>query len=97
MPMLKGLRATLAQLVEQLFCKQWVVGSSPTGGSRKGLLEKILFLCSDLTAELIENKAEYMGRYSSGQRGQTVNLLASAFGGSNPSLPTTQICKICGH
>ena len=29
-----------------------------------------------------------MGRYPSGQRGQTVNLLASAFGGSNPSLPT---------
>jgi hypothetical protein len=29
------------------------------------------------------------GRYPSGQRGQTVNLLASAFGGSNPPLPTT--------
>ena len=28
------------------------------------------------------------GRYPSGQRGQTVNLLAHAFGGSNPSLPT---------
>ena len=27
------------------------------------------------------------GRYSSGQRGQTVNLLAIAYGGSNPSLP----------
>jgi hypothetical protein len=25
-----------------------------------------------------------MRRYSSGQRGQTVNLLASAYGGSNP-------------
>ena len=30
------------------------------------------------------------GRYPSGQRGQTVNLLAYAFGGSNPPLPTTQ-------
>ncbi len=30
-----------------------------------------------------------MGRYSSGQRGQTVNLLASAYRGSNPLLPTS--------
>ena len=30
-----------------------------------------------------------MGSYRSGQTGQTVNLLADAFGGSNPSLPTT--------
>ena len=29
------------------------------------------------------------GRYRSGQTGQTVNLLAIAFLGSNPSLPTT--------
>ncbi len=29
-----------------------------------------------------------MGRYSSGQRGQTVNLLAFAFGGSSPPRPT---------
>src|SRR5262249_20395533 len=29
------------------------------------------------------------GRSPSGQRGQTVNLLAYAFGGSNPPLPTT--------
>ena len=28
------------------------------------------------------------GRYPSGQRGQTVNLLANAFGGSNPPLAT---------
>ena len=31
------------------------------------------------------------GKYQSGQMGQTVNLLAYAFGGSNPSLPTR--CK----
>ena len=31
---------------------------------------------------------EISGRYQSGQMGQTVNLLAYAFGGSNPSLPT---------
>jgi hypothetical protein len=29
-----------------------------------------------------------MARYPSGQRGQTVNLLANAFGGSNPPLAT---------
>ena len=29
-----------------------------------------------------------MGSYQSGQMGQTVNLLAYAFGGSNPSSPT---------
>ncbi len=28
------------------------------------------------------------GRYQSGQLGQTVNLLANAFVGSNPALPT---------
>src|SRR5262249_40065877 len=31
----------------------------------------------------------FSGRYPSGQRGQTVNLLANAFRGSNPLLPTT--------
>ena len=31
------------------------------------------------------------GEYQSGQMGQTVNLLAYAFGGSNPSSPT-QFC-----
>ena len=31
-----------------------------------------------------------MGRYSSGQRGQTVNLLAQAYVGSSPTRPTKQ-------
>jgi hypothetical protein len=35
------------------------------------------------------------GRYPSGQRGQTVNLLAYAFGGSNPPLPTTVSSAVC--
>ena len=56
--------ATLAQLVEQHFCKVTVVGPNPTGGSK--------------------------GRYRSGQTGQTVNLLAHAFAGSNPARPTQQ-------
>src|SRR5262245_14878455 len=34
------------------------------------------------------------GRYPSGQRGQTVNLLAYAFGGSNPPLPTTFVAGV---
>ena len=33
-------------------------------------------------------------RYLSGQRGQTVNLLAFAFGGSNPPLSTTFIPRV---
>ncbi len=33
----------------------------------------------------------FMRRYSSGQRGQTVNLLASAYGGSNPPRRTVQL------
>ncbi len=37
-----------------------------------------------------------MGKYQSGQMGQTVNLLAYAFGGSNPSLPTLAKCNPCG-
>jgi hypothetical protein len=36
------------------------------------------------------------GRYPSGQRGQTVNLLANAFGGSNPPLPTTPTVLVSG-
>ena len=35
------------------------------------------------------------GRYPSGQRGQTVNLLANAFGGSNPPLPTILMREGC--
>ena len=35
------------------------------------------------------------GRYQSGQLGQTVNLLAHAFVGSNPALPTFVLRSIC--
>ncbi|CDL97875.1 hypothetical protein BN890_7770 [Bacteroides xylanisolvens SD CC 1b] len=34
------------------------------------------------------------GKYQSGQMGQTVNLLAYAFGGSNPSLPTIRVTTL---
>lgn len=37
------------------------------------------------------------GRYQSGQLGQAVNLLAHAYGGSNPSLPIFSVVQIfCG-
>ncbi len=36
------------------------------------------------------------GRYRSGQTGETVNLLAHAFEGSNPSRPTTKSLNF-GH
>ena len=62
---------------EQLPCKQWVGGSNPPASA-----STIKRLRSGVHA----------GRYPSGQRGQTVNLLANAFGGSNPPLPTT--CRV---
>ena len=47
---------------------------------------------------MLLNKAKctfyMMGKYQSGQMGQTVNLLAYAFGGSNPSLPTPSLAVI---
>ena len=58
-----------------MICNLGVVGSNPTRGSRKDA-EKLL---------LFESK---LGKYQSGQMGQTVNLLSFDFGGSNPSLPT---------
>jgi hypothetical protein len=60
--------------VEQLPCKQWVGGSNPPASA------------SDINGLQFREQA---GRYPSGQRGQTVNLLALAFGGSSPPLPTT--------
>ena len=45
-----------------------------------------------------------LGKFQSGQMGQTVNLLSFDFGGSNPSLPTNEerviaprfLCRWCG-
>ena len=46
-----------------------------------------------------EVNQERMGKYQSGQMGQTVNLLAYAFGGSNPSLPTkiAEVAQLIEH
>ena len=74
--------AEVAQLVEQRFCKPQVVGSSPSFGSI------YIHFQSD------KNIYSLVGRYRSGQTGQTVNLLAFAFGGSNPPLPTIKDLKI---
>ena len=38
-----------------------------------------------------------MGKYQSGQMGQTVNLLSYDFGGSNPSSPTFFRLYKCGN
>src|SRR5262249_32541444 len=65
---------------EQLPCKQWVGGSNPPASASQLLLD------SEGFRDIIPVGS---GRYPSGQRGQTVNLLAYAFGGSNPPLPTT--------
>ena len=59
---------------EHVICNLGVVGSNPTRGSRNRK-------ASDESVE--------KGGYQSGQMGQTVNLLAFAFGGSNPSPPTS--------
>ncbi len=70
--------AGVAQLVEHLICNQAVGGSSPFASS---ICEKQCLTRND--------QVEPMVRYSSGQRGQTVNLLVFTFGGSNPPLTTT--------
>jgi hypothetical protein len=64
---------------EQLPCKQWVGGSIPPASAR---------FCDRLQPRGLHRMPAGSGRYPSGQRGQTVNLLAYAFGGSNPPLPT---------
>ena len=59
--------ADVAQLAEQLICNQQVIGSSPIIGFH------ILIDC-----ESSQFNNVIMGRFPSGQRGQTVNLLQLA-------------------
>ncbi len=49
--------ATLAQLVEHLFCKQRVVGSNPTGGSNF-LLGRFLKIQKNWKFEILNSKFE---------------------------------------
>ena len=67
--------AGVAQLVEHLFCKQVVRGSSPRASSTGG---------RPLAAATSSESCP------SGQREQAVNLPAYAYAGSNPALSTTQ-------
>jgi hypothetical protein len=67
--------AGVAQLVEHLFCKQVVRGSSPLASSQRAASET-------------RTKAFKEG-CPSGQREQAVNLPAHAYGGSNPP-PSTR-------
>ena len=70
--------ADVAQEVEQLTCNQQVVGSTPTIGSSEGMRDGMYGT----------------ERCPSGQREQTVNLPAFAFGGSNP--PLSMECNMIG-
>ncbi len=67
-----GDRADVAQTAEQLTCNQQVAGSTPAVGSGAREAYAAGLVCAE--------------RYPSGQREQTVNLPAYAFGGSNPPL-----------
>gem|GEM_PF-852273 len=75
-----------SSMAEQLFCKQQVVGSSPTIGSAGGTGDP-------LRDALHRERVDIPGSYRSGQTGLTVNQLAYAFGGSNPPLPTRPACR----
>ena len=89
---------------EQLICNQLVGGSNPSIGSEKPMREtgprtrarrrdegpevsEFRFPARQNDGSLAE---KISGSYQSGQMGQTVNLLAYAYGGSNPSLPTRE-------
>ena len=76
--------ADIAQLAERPPCKRQVIGSSPIVGSVAGLLVSLKKFkdANELTT------VQKMVSYPSGQRGLTVNQIAEAFGGSNPSLTT---------
>jgi len=96
--------AGVAQLVEQLFCKQRVGGSIPLAGLNEATTYRANEMSEyKLSGRIYPERANGFlrnprahtrgvrltntGRYPSGQRGQTVNLLHLCFRGSNPLLP----------
>jgi hypothetical protein len=85
--------AGVAQTVERLPCKQQVGGSNPFASSSSGKRARAsvspVERSSVPASGPIPESSRSMARYPSGQRGQTVNLLANAFGGSNPPLATS--------
>jgi hypothetical protein len=82
--------ADVAQQVEQLICNQQVASSSLAIGSKR---EFGVRRSSEVSRSFDGVQAEIgddWERYPSGQREQTVNLPALAYGGSNPPLSTTR-------
>ena len=57
-------------------------------GTRRSRVKRANSSGKDERSEFLAGEGQNKGSYQSGQMGQTVNLLAYAFGGSNPSLPT---------
>ena len=86
--------AGVAQSVEQLICNQPVAGSSPIASSREVLGFQLPDANLGLNWQLKSDNCS-TERFPSGQREQTVNLSAIAFGGSNPPL-STRILKTFG-
>jgi hypothetical protein len=83
--------AGVAQLAEQLFCKQQVIGSSPIVGSgeRAKKPRAAVRSCRRCSQEdAVTGRAADMGGCPSGQWELTVNQPADAYGGSNPPPPT---------
>ena len=85
--------------LEHLPYKQRVGGSNPSTPTRRDLIPRFgslaqLNRASDYGSEgyrfeyYTSHIKNVLGIFQSGQMGQTVNLLAFAFGGSNPSVPT---------
>ena len=59
----------------------------------------ITTFATQLRKTLLRALLKAMGKYQSGQMGQTVNLLVYTFGGSNPSLPTkiAEVAQLIEH
>ena len=72
--------------------KRAAADESPLRKRRRMARSQVGFLRKRKTKP--EQGAQKLGSYQSGQMGQTVNLLAYAFGGSNPSLPTKRECRL---
>ena len=90
MPIPNREHAGVAQSVEQLTCNQQVGGSIPFASSGVNVegTSQTRRAAGPGGAGGVRRRANEPGRFPSGQMEQTVNLSASAFGGSNPPLPT---------
>ena len=86
--------------------RKWSGAKSIPGKKRKKADKRANSSGKDERSEFLTGEEQNKGSYQSGQMGQTVNLLAYAFGGSNPSLPTKKVpvgvarfpvVPACGH